>query len=249
MAKLPKAPLQEAIFEIRWELEIEPATNQQSDIGFPLAQGKLQSIVKDRFPIFQRKIPVGFPDQLFHYQIVNQYWSGSEKWPVLQLGPGIFTVNDTDDNYDWPKTYFPLVKQALEWIYLAYDGKLKTNNATLRYIDSVKIKDYGYEEKWQDFVKDNFNFSFENHFDSRGSLRKLQFDQYFEMPDQSSLHISMNSGKYRKSDDQALIWQTAVTRNNRFEKDSLILWLEQAHAVTSDLFREMTKPKFYASFQ
>jgi len=41
MPKLPKAPLQEAIFEIRWELNVDPTTNQVIDNGFQLAQGKL----------------------------------------------------------------------------------------------------------------------------------------------------------------------------------------------------------------
>jgi uncharacterized protein (TIGR04255 family) len=59
MPKLPKAPLQEAIFEIRWDLDIDPSSNQQLDLGFSLAQGKLQEIVKEQFPDYKRKLPHG----------------------------------------------------------------------------------------------------------------------------------------------------------------------------------------------
>lgn len=96
MPRLPKAPLQEAIFEIRWELEVDPMTGQLIDPGFQLAQGKLRDIAKSKFPVFNRKLPHGFHEQMFPNQVVNQYWAAKETWPVIQLGPGIFTVNDTD---------------------------------------------------------------------------------------------------------------------------------------------------------
>jgi uncharacterized protein (TIGR04255 family) len=59
----------------------------------------------------------------------------------------------------------------------------------------------------------------------------------------------MNSGKHRKTDEDALIWQTAVTKNDKFKKDSLLSWVEKSHEVTSSLFKEMTKPSFYGSFK
>ncbi len=249
MPKLPKAPLQEAIFEIRWDLDVDTTSSQIVDSGFQLAQGKLQELAKTKFPEFKRKMPHGFPDQLFQYQVVNQHWSGKEKWPVVQLGPGIFTVNDTEANYDWPATYFPLIKESLNWVFKAYDGQLKINSAALRYVDSVKLKHYGFEGRWQDFVTEHFNFSFVNSFKAPGNIKGLQFNQLFELEDKSALHIAMNSGKYRTTDDDALIWQTAVSKQTKFDHDSLLSWLENAHTITSALFREMTKPNFYASFQ
>ncbi len=249
MTKLVKAPLQEAIFEIRWELDIEASNNQQVDMGFALAQGKLQDIVKEKFPAYKRKVPHGLPEQLLLYQPVHQYWSKPETWPVLQLGPGIFTVNDTDKNYDWHSSYLPLIQQGIDWVLKAYDGKLRINFASLRYIDSVKLKDYGYNARWQDFIQDHFNFSFVNSFNTRGAIKNAQFDQFFELDDKSDLHIAMSSGKYRTTNEDALIWQTAVLKYDKFEKDSLLTWVEKAHSVTSDLFKEMTKPNFYESFK
>ena len=249
MPKLPKAPLQEAIFEIRWDLDIDAGNGQPIDTGFQLAQGKLQEVAKERFPVFNRKVPHVFSEQLFQYQVVNQYWSAKETWPVIQLGPGIFTVNDTEANYDWPVTYFPLIKEALDWIVKAYDGPLKINSAALRYIDSVDVKNYGFEGRWQDFIVQHFNFSFVNSFDTRGELTALHFNQFFELEDKSSLQISMNSGKYRKTNDDALIWQTAVSKVAQFDNQSLLSWLHDAHNTTSALFKEMTKPDFYDSFK
>lgn len=249
MPKLPKAPLQEAIFEIRWDLDVDPTNGQLFDTGFQLAQGKLHDISRAKFPVYARKIPQGIPEQMLQYQIVNQYWAGKETWPVIQLGPGIFTVNDTDVNYDWKNVYLPLIKECLNWIFKVYENPLRINTATIRYIDSVKLKDYGFEGRWNEFVTEHFNFSFVNSFDTRGSLKALQFSQSFELPDQSELHISMNSGKYRKTDDDALIWQTIVAKQDSFDQPSLLTWVEHAHATTSALFREITKPNFYDSFK
>lgn len=246
MTKLINAPLQEAIFEIRWELD--QSQNPAIDLGFALAQGKLQEIVGKQFPTFKRKAPYGFPEQFLQYQVVNQHWHKPDIWPVLQLGPGIFTVNDTDGNYDWTNTYYPLIKKSLDWVNQAYDDKLKVTFASLRYIDSVRPKDYGFEGKWKEFISEHFNFSFMNDFSARGTLKAVQFEQYFELEDKSSLHVAMNSGKYRRTDEDALIWQTAVVKNDNFEKDSLLKWVDYAHNLTSDLFKEMTKQKFYDSF-
>ncbi|MFZ5972942.1 MAG: TIGR04255 family protein, partial [Bacteroidota bacterium] len=246
---LPKAPLQEAIFEIRWELELDPASGQLYDPGFQLAQGKLQDIAKGRFPFFNRKLPHVLPEQMLHYQVVNQYWTAKDTWPVIQLGPGIFTVNDTDITYDWATSYFPLIKESLSWLFKVYERPPKITAAILRYVDSVKLKDYGFEGRWREFVTEHFKLSFVNNFDTRGNLKALQFSQSFELPDKSELHLSMNSGKYRKTDDDALIWQTIVAKQDGFDASSILAWLEGAHTATSSLFKDMTKPHFYDSFK
>lgn len=101
MSKLPNAPLQEVIFEIRWALMPGKESGQIIDEGFELASGRLSTILEERFPYYKRIISQNIPDQLMHYNVVHQYWSGENKWPVIQLGPGIFTINCTDEEYFW----------------------------------------------------------------------------------------------------------------------------------------------------
>lgn len=228
---------------------MDPMSGQLIDPGFQMAQGKLQDLAKERFPLFNRKLPHGFPEQLMQYQVVNQHWTAKETWPVIQLGPGIFTVNDNDVKYDWRDIYFPMIKECLNWVFKVYENRIRINNATLRYIDSVKLKDYGFEGRWHEFVTQHFNLSFVNDFNTRGKMKGLQFGQAFELNDKSELQIAMNSGKYRRTDDDALIWQTIVSKQDGFKREALLVWLENAHATTSDLFREMTKPAFYDSFK
>src|SRR3990170_863114 len=90
--KLPNAPLQEVIFEIRWDLNINSAINREFDEGYAIALGQLVTLLKNDFPHVVCKIPGGFPTDLLNYSTVYQFWKGENIWPVLQLGPGIFTV-------------------------------------------------------------------------------------------------------------------------------------------------------------
>ncbi len=248
MAKLPKAPLQEVILEIRWIFDTDSQSTQAVDIDYPMAVGKMQSLVEEEFPIYKRKYSIDIPEQpVLHYQTVHQFWSGDGKWPVLQLGPGIFTVNDTEKNYDWEAEFFPMAIKNIHRLWKAYGGTLKVNFASLRYIDSVLLAEYGEQtENWKEFIQNNLNFSFTNYFDARGKLKVFQVNQFFELQDKSALHINISSGK--KNKEPALLWQTAVIKKQSFTPESLIDWLKEAHRITSDLFKEITKPDFYGSF-
>ena len=247
MKKLPNAPLQEVIFEIRWELDIDPKTKQSDDTGFELASGRLHKLLENRFSHYQRKVPSSFPEQLLHFNTVHQYWTAEGKWPVIQLGPGIFTVNDTDVNYQWEEQYFPLVLDSLKKLHEAYGVEaMPINFVNLRYINSVKLEEHGFDDDWQKFVLANFNFNFKNSFNTRGKLKQIQFNQYFELEDNSELQINFSSGK--RDDQNALIWQAAIMKSDNFRQEGIEKWLESAHQKTHDLLTEMTQKDFYASF-
>ena len=246
MRKLPKAPLQEVIFELRWDLDINPETKQQYDKGYEIAIGVLRSLVKKDFPKYIKIIPFDLPNQFMSYQVLHQYWTKEKKWPLLQLGPGIFTVNDTDQHYEWNKEYFPLIKKSINWLLNAYENNIELAFASLRYIDSVKVNDYKFTS-WKDFIKNSLNFNFENKFDSRGNLNKFNFTQVFAIDDNSDLHISISNGKNNKNEDM-LFWETNIIRKNHFNEIELLEWIEQTHKTSSDLFKELCKKDFYASF-
>ena len=154
MKKLPNAPLKEVIFEIKWDLDINPDTKQQFDHGIDTAVGELKVLLKKDFPYFNRKIPAEFPVQVMNHKVVYQYWKGEETWPVMQLGPGIFTVNDTDKNYEWHDRYYPMIKTGIENLIKVYEKKLEFKLASLRYIDVVNVNDYEFDN-WKNFIESN----------------------------------------------------------------------------------------------
>lgn len=245
--KLPKAPLQEVIFEVRWALDLNPETRHFQDNGYDLAVGKFAGYIEDQFPIEVKKIPDEFMGYLPH-QPVHQFWSAERTWPVVQLGPGIMTLNDTDKNYIWEDTFYPCLKEVLNQLSRAY-AKNKTLNFmtyTLRYIDVVKIADYDFEN-WPSFIQKNLNFTFENQFDARGLLTQFNFQQTFEQEDGSGLKISLANGKNHKQ-EPVFIWQIEMTQTKKVDLNALLEWVETSHKITSQAFHDVCKMEFYDSF-
>jgi len=245
MEKLTKAPLQEVIFEIRWLLEPDINGRQLLDPKYQFALGIFKDAVKENFPHHVARFPQEIPHQMLNYQTVHQFWHSEDQWPVVQLGPGIATVNDNEKNYEWEETYLPNIQYTLDALVKSY-GQMVFNFISLRYIDVVRVADYGFTE-WKDFVQKHIKFRFENHFDTRGELTALNFEQTFKLNDNSHLNVSFNSGKNNKKED-IFIWQTAVSKQGTFEAADIVPWLHIAHECTSDLFKEICKDKFYASF-
>jgi uncharacterized protein (TIGR04255 family) len=247
MPRLPNAPLQEVIFEIRWALAPGRETGQIIDEGFELASGRLSTIIEKKFPYYKRIIPQDIPDQLMHYQVVHQYWSGENIWPVLQLGPGIFTINCTEEGYVWEEKFQELIKNAIGWLEQAYRQSLNIRFSSLRYIDAVKVDDYGgINGNWQNFIKAYFNFEYNNNFDTRGSQKQIQINQTFELKDGSDLQLQIANGS--SNNEKKLVWQTAILKKDSFDLDKLVSWANYAHGIAHDLFQEMIKPDLYASF-
>ena len=250
MKKLPNAPLQEVIFEVRWRLDVDEETNEEYDSGFELAAGKFWSAVeKEGFSEYRRKVPRELPDQLLNYQTVYQFRTKGDRWPLMQLGPGILTINDTEENYHWEKTYYPTIEKGLKLLSDAYNTDREYIYAKLLYIDTINANEYGFDGNWQNFVEQNLNFSFTNNFASRGRLNNLQFNQEFRLDDGSDLQLSVSSGSTKKTREPLLIWQTGVRKKQAFDYNNLLTWLTRSHDTTSELFKEFVKPELYASFK
>ncbi|TVR82339.1 MAG: TIGR04255 family protein [Chitinophagaceae bacterium] len=243
--KLPNAPLHEVIFEAFWELDPSADGGKVLDSRFSFALGKFQEKIKEDFPEVVQLYPKDLPHQFLPYQTMYQFWKGKNQWPVLQIGPGIFAVNDTDKDYEWEKKYYPLVKTNLRKLSDAYQ-EINFISASLRYIDVVRVKDYGFTN-WRDFILKHLNFSFENHFDSMGELVKLNFDQSFDLKEKGLLNLTISNGKNNKNED-ILTWQTSVKVKNNMDEKALLHWLNSAHECTSDIFKRICKKDFYESF-
>ena len=247
MSKLPKAPLQEVIFEIRWALRPGNGSGQIIDEGFELASGRLSTIVEKDFPYYKRILPQDIPEQLLHYQAIHQYWKGEGKWPVLQLGPGIFTLNCTDEAYDWDSSFRGLVEKGIAWLMQSYKQTLNIRFVSLRYIDAIKVDDYGgIDGGWQAFIKKHFNFEYNNQFDTRGRQKQIQINQAFDLDDGSDLQLQIADGT--RNNEKSLIWQTAILKKGSFDVKGLLAWADYAHSLMHELFQEMIKPDLYASF-
>lgn len=239
--KLKKAPLKEVIFELYWE-----GLSQQNDImqdpGFENAIGKLQERLEVIAPIQKRLYPLSGPVKVFGLPVF-QYWKGELKWPVIQHGPGMFTVNDTELNYVWADTYKPLVLQSLDVVIASYGKPLPFNRVTLKYIDAIDVSD----NDLQGFVGNNFQIRIENKFELPGKSGSFNLLQRFELSDGSTMQLQISSGVNNENNSPAVVWATSVEKVGKISKEDIIIWLETAHDHSSKIFKTMLKPEFYDS--
>lgn len=162
------------------------------------------------------------------------------------MGPGIFTINCTDDEYFW-ETFQQLIREGIAWLSKAYKAPLNILFASLRYIDEIKVDEYGgVESGWGNFINTHFNFAYHNQFNTLGKQMQIQVNQTFKLKDDSDLQVQFSNGI--KNNKETLIWQTAILKKNSFNTEELLLWTDNAHSITQKLFREMIKPDLYDSF-
>ena len=140
---LKNKPLVEAIFEIRWELQ-EPAPGMKIDPHYKILIGRIYDRVKDEYP-FHEPLPTStMPDEIAGYVVQHRFRTDKDKWPLIQIGPGIITLNDTE-GYVW-EDFEKRIHKVLDVLFEAYpevNNNLRINWLLLRYIDSV---DFDYEE-------------------------------------------------------------------------------------------------------
>ncbi|MGV3767288.1 MAG: TIGR04255 family protein [Chitinophagaceae bacterium] len=243
--KLRKAPLQEAIFEVSWQSPLD-ATGFPLDKDFELALGKFDNYISKDFPFKKRILPTTAPGVgiRVYGRPVYQFWQGNITWPVVQLGPGLLTVNDTEKNYEWDSTYRPNIVKAIESLNRSYEHSLNFNRISLKYIDSVDVL---VTEDPYAYISKNLQTDLKNNFSIPGKPLGFNINQAFEIDD-SVVGLSIQTAINNSNGNKALVWMTSVEKLGKFNTGDILNWLDNAHKITSDLFIKMLNPEYYASF-
>jgi len=252
---LKNKPLVEAIFELRWKLQ-EPAPGMKIDPHYKILIGRIYDRVKDEYPFHEQLPTATMPDEIAGYAVQHRFRKGKDKWPLIQIGPGIITLNDTE-GYVW-EDFEKRICNLLDVLYEAYpdsESNLKINGLLLRYIDAV---DFDYEkENLFKFLEEKLKVSVQIHeelFKETGvNNSPLNIDLRFTFPSikpKGAIHLRFVRGKRRNVD--ALIWETMVQSigddapNNKKE---IIAWVEEAHSLTDDWFFKMIEGELLRRFE
>jgi len=253
---LKNKPLVEAIFELRWELQ---GKNNERNIDpyYKILIGRIYERVKDKYP-FPEQLPTAtMPDEIAGYVVQHRFRKGKGEWPLIQIGPGIITLNDTD-GYMWEdfedRIYNDVIKNLFE-VYPEPESNLKINSLLLRYIDGLNF-DYSKNDIFT-FLKEKMKTNIEIHKellnDTGVNKLPLGFDLKFSFPStkpKGFLHLRFVRGK--KEDADALIWETQVQlkRNEVLNsKNEIIKWIKEAHELTDNWFFEMIEGELLRRFE
>lgn len=241
MSKLPKAPLIEVIFELRWQIK------QKSDLTkHQYLIGDLYSSIKNDYPIRESLAPPEVPVDVLINNPVHRYRADKNKYPLVQVGPGVLTLNTTDDNYFWEE-FFEWADKLTTIFFEVFPIGSETFKPNLLYLDFFKF----------DFKSDNvinyinrvFNITVDQAFiKDTGNPFNLNTGFFYET-ELGDLSVTLKKGQNAKK-EQGIVMQTMLHgKEPMTKKDNILSWLNNAHSYSSDLFKEITKGDLYNSFK
>ena len=235
--ELPNKPLIEAILELRWQ--VSPETG---DPHYPLFPGKLHGAVASSYP-FHEALPASLvPNAMSHDLVQHRFRSAENSWPLIQVGPGIVTLNDTE-SYSW-SDFGPRAKSLVKKVFEVYPqpADIKATSLLLRYLDAV---DFDYHENdilpfLNDKLKVQVNVPSVLFSQAPVSERpeSLNFRVSFPILDPQGV-ISLHFRTGARNGTPSLMWETSV-RSAGVEMPEMPGkfddWIEAAHRLTDDWF-------------
>ena len=253
---LQNKPLVEAIFELRWEY-IDPDSEIKIDPNNKIIIGRLYDKVSNEYPLHEPLPTASMPDEIGEYIVQHRFRKGKEQWPLIQIGPGIVTLNDTEGYVweDFEKRIHHLLDSLFE-VYPDVDKYMEISGLLLRYIDAVEIN-YEKEDAFT-FLKKNLkvNIDFQKDLfkDTNVGDLPLGFDLRFTFPShklpKGAVHLRFVQGKRNNND--ALLWETqvqSIAKDAPKNKEQITAWIDDAHTLTHNWFFKMIEGELLRRFE
>ena len=242
-------PLIEAIFELRWQIPSE-----EGDPHYTLFIGRLYDRVQPEFPVHEPLLTSMIPLPAAENIIQHRFRVEKNGWPLIQVGPGIVTINDTE-GYIW-QDFGQRARLLVKAIFESYPKpeELRIANLLLRYLDAFEF-DHADEDMLKylsDKLKSTVSFPlqlFEGVPVSK-QPKGLTLVAAFPVEEpRGTITIRFSSGKH--ADKPSLIMETAVRSEatdlprmpEGFEE-----WIETAHELTDNWFFKLIEGELYRRF-
>lgn len=252
---LERKPLAEAWLELQWRTEHNqppaPAlipSEDDVDTYYPLALGAFFQNIRHDYPV-QEALPASIlPDNAFPNTIRHRFRTGADQWPVLQIGPGVATVNVVE-----PYTWQLFRKQALflrRSLLSAYGGvELQPTAVILRYRNAFPF-DY-HTGNVLEYLGQNLNLKVVGSQHIPGAIGdgpgpaefSLNLGYLLSKPEAIG-NIRVATAMQTNSDNEVkrvLIADLEVRGRNDgvnvvLHEDGFSTWLDEAHAVIHEWF-------------
>lgn len=251
---LKKKPLVEAIFEIKWEVSAKNDPRVAIDPNFRILLGRFSEKVDTDYP-FHTPLPLAsLPDEVAPFKVQHQFRAQQNGWPLVQIGPGIITVNDTG-GYTWAD-FEHRCESIVETFFSIYPKRdeLRIQSTVLRYLDAVEC-DFDKETAF-DFLRTKMRVNVDlppelfngGGVDSNPSMLSLYTAFPCKAPE-GALSVGFATGQ--KAGRPAIIWETVMQSKSGETPDTpekFSVWLREAHAVTDDWFFKLIEGELERRF-
>jgi uncharacterized protein (TIGR04255 family) len=251
---LKNKPLVEAILELKWPLPSTTAPGMEADPHYRLLLGRFSEKVDREYPFHEPLPTVQIPDVMAAYMAQHRFRAGAGKWPLVQIGPGIMTVNETD-GYSWEDFRNRCVK-AVQNLIDAHPARnsFSVQDLTLRYIDAVEV-DFKRESVFK-FLEEKMKTKILLPDDLFGIGRvngnPTAFSWQASFPqDAPGGVVTLRFAMGQRSGKPALIWETLVQATpGQMPKipEEFSRWIGTAHDLTDDWFFKLIEGDLERSF-
>jgi len=154
--KLKSPPLAEAWLEIRWQLQHVGPPQLMRDPGFPFALGVFYKSIKDRFEHKEDLAASQAPLEMLPHVVRHRFRASKDGYPLLQLGPGVASVNFTEP-YNW-KDFRETALYLRDKLSDAYSETVLMSDILILRYRNVEPFEYSSDDLLR-FVKKNLNTS------------------------------------------------------------------------------------------
>jgi uncharacterized protein (TIGR04255 family) len=252
-------PLIEVIFELRWELESlqprEGAPVLMRDPSYPVMYGRLYERLKKDFPITEDLPSVQAHPETAPYVPRHRMRKGKNEYPLIQVGPGIVTINETK-NYSWSKfrALVEKVVSSLLDLYPEQSAPMNFMKAEVRYVNGIRF-DLARENPLS-FLAEKLHTKIElspemyilNNLSERPNGVGLNLSYVIEKP-MGNLSLGINMGQFEGK--PTFIQQTLIQSFGELvpsDSEGISLWLEESHTVAENCFQVLCKGELMDHF-
>jgi uncharacterized protein (TIGR04255 family) len=253
--QLKNPPLVEVILEARWELQNGPVPETKIDRNYALLLGKLHDKLSSQYPFHEQLPQASIPDEISPYIVKHRFRHKKDEWPLIQLGPGVLTVNHTK-KYTTFDEFCPLAVSAVKHLFNVYPQPeiLKIASFVLRYIDA---KEFDYQkEDILSFLRDKMGVPVslpDKLFDNTGVKkipRNFTWTSSFTCTNPRGL-ATLKFATGLSNGKPAIVWEQIVkSAHDEVPEmpDGFQKWIQDAHKVTECWFLSLIEGELEREF-
>ncbi|GGC05256.1 hypothetical protein GCM10011363_22480 [Marivita lacus] len=253
-----KPPLVEVILEIHWALKpLGSAPNAAIDPYYDLFRESFLEAVSVELPVVEQLVPSEIPVEFVSDQPHLRLRPKKSGWPLIQIGPGVMTVNIVPPYAGWAE-FRSFVSWALDALLSAYpmaEKTFKPKRGHLRYIDVFDAR----------FGFDSFKPFVETHFGAVQPVRQQVVDEISAEPERITFSVDSNFSvkspanatfRFRiapgiRDGQEAVVMEfhcDGEMSNGFLPKEELESWFDEAHATLNIAFDKTVSDALKARF-
>ncbi len=256
---LPNAPLREAIVSLKWALPNTPQ-GARYDTGLDLAVGHLHQLISKEYPTFRRiTTPLGLGPFQSNYNPIFRF-AHESGYPLIQLGSGLMSFNESGKQYDW-EHFSQALQKAVKNLGEAYPSDylelvelrfLLINRLEVKHFEAYLRKHHGYTEeklKTSQFFSEYLGLKVSTTYEIQApneKLRLLSQDilRTYELPNNLGRVTVRHRDESEEGGDQIAYWEidaTTMAHDLSLKLGQVGDWVSDVHTQTRSIFTNMSK--------